>query len=152
MKVLFAARMARYDLLRATQGLFSRVTKWSHDCDVALHRLMSYIHRTLDHKTTDFLYIGDPPEKCKLWLFADSDHAGEHDSRSTSGCVKQTSTAMSSTEAEVVSANLSMRTVGLPSSCLWQVIRQAGGVQTSSTVETEAKMKKHGKQGDKRDH
>ena len=27
MKVLFAARMARFDLLRATQGLVSRVTK-----------------------------------------------------------------------------------------------------------------------------
>ena len=44
MKVLFAARMARYNLLRATQGLASRVTKWSHDCDVALHRLVSYTH------------------------------------------------------------------------------------------------------------
>ena len=34
---------------------------------------------------------------------------------------------MSSTEAEVIAANLSIRAVGLPSSCLWQVIRQAGG-------------------------
>ena len=33
MKILFAARMARYDLLRATQSLASRVTKWSKDCD-----------------------------------------------------------------------------------------------------------------------
>ena len=44
MKVLFAARMARFDLLRATQGLASRVTKWSPDCDKSLHRLMCYIH------------------------------------------------------------------------------------------------------------
>ena len=29
MKILFAARMARFDLLRATQSLASRVTKWS---------------------------------------------------------------------------------------------------------------------------
>ena len=48
MKVLFAARMARFDLLRATQGLASRVTKWSKECDVALHRLMCYIHSTID--------------------------------------------------------------------------------------------------------
>ena len=41
---------------------------------------------------------------------------------------KETATAMSSTEAEVISANLAIPTVGLPSSCLWQVIRQAGGV------------------------
>ena len=31
MKMLFAARMERYDLLRATQSLASRVTKWSTD-------------------------------------------------------------------------------------------------------------------------
>ena len=29
MKLLFAARMARFDLLRAVQGLAARVTKWS---------------------------------------------------------------------------------------------------------------------------
>ena len=37
MKVLFAARMARFDLLRATQGLASRVTKESPECDKSLH-------------------------------------------------------------------------------------------------------------------
>ena len=133
MKVLFAARMARYDFLRATQGLASRVTKWSPECDVALHRLMCYIASTLGHVMVSF--VGDEPKDCKLWLFADADHAGEHDSRSTTGCVlalvgpntyfpltafskKQTSTAMSSTEAEVVAANLATRSVGLPSSCL----------------------------------
>ena len=31
MKILFAAWMARWDLLRATQSLASRVTKWSRD-------------------------------------------------------------------------------------------------------------------------
>ena len=146
MKVLFAARMARFDLLRATQGLASRVTKWSHDCDVALHRLMCYVHSTLDLAMVGF--VGDEPIDCKLWLFADSDHAGEHDGRSTTGCVlalvgpntyfpltafskKQTSTAMSSTEAEVVAANLATRSVGLPSSCLWQVIRNAGGTHSA---------------------
>ena len=77
--------MARFDLLRATQGLASRVTKWSNECDVALHRLMCYIHSTVDAVLSGF--IGDDPQHCKLWLFADSGHAGEHDSRSTSGCI-----------------------------------------------------------------
>ena len=71
MKVLFAARMARFDLLRATQGLASRVTKWSPDCDKSLHRLMCYIHTTLDRTMVGF--VGDSPEACKTWLFADSD-------------------------------------------------------------------------------
>ena len=57
MKVLFAARMARFDLLRATQGLASRVTKWSPDCDKSLHRLMCYIHSTLDRTMVGFVGI-----------------------------------------------------------------------------------------------
>ena len=142
MKLLFAARMARYDLLRAVQGLASRVTKWSSDCDKALHRLMCYIESTKDY--TMRCFVGDSPSECKLWLFADSDHAGEHDNKSTSGGIlvlvgpntyyplaafskKQTSTALSSTEAEVVCANVALRALGLPSSALWSVLLNAGG-------------------------
>ena len=83
MKLLFAARMARYDLPRAVQGLASRVTKWSSDCDKALHRLMCYVDSTKDFTMRGF--IGDESKHCKLWLLADSDHAGEHDNKSTSG-------------------------------------------------------------------
>ena len=144
MKILFAARMARFDLLRAVQGLAARVTKWSEECDKALHRLVCYINSSLDYKAQAF--IGDAVEDCNLWLFADADHAGEYDNRSTSGCVlvlvgpntyfpltafskKQTSVAMSSTESEVVSANVSLRSVGLPSSGLWAYLQKAGGIQ-----------------------
>ena len=84
MKILFAARMARYDLLRAVQGLAARVTKWSADCDRALHRLVCYIDSTIDVKLKAF--IGDPLCKCRMWCFADADHAGEYDNRSTTGC------------------------------------------------------------------
>ena len=50
MKVLYAARMARFDLLRAVGGLASMVTKWDHDCDRQLYRLMCYIQSSLDLK------------------------------------------------------------------------------------------------------
>ena len=103
---------------------------------------MCYIHTSVDRKMHGF--VGDPSSRTRLWLFADSDHAGEHDSRSTSGCFlaligpntfypltafskKQTSTAMSSTEAEAIAANVALRAVGLPSSCLWEIIQSAGG-------------------------
>ena len=142
MKILFAARMARFDLLRAVQGLAARVTKWSTECDKALHRLVCYIHSTLELKLRAF--IGDSISECKLWCFADADHAGEYDNRSTTGCVlvlvgpnsyfpltafskKQTSVSMSSTEAEVVAANITLRAVGLPSSGLWAYLQNAGG-------------------------
>ena len=137
MKVLFAARMARWDLLRATQSLASRVTKWSKDCDVGLHRLMSYINSSLDLKMRGF--IGDRISECKLWMFCDADHAGSHDSKSTSGCAlylvgpntyfplnafskKQTSITTSSTESEVVAANHGIRAQGLPSLSLWMFL------------------------------
>ena len=141
MKILFAARMARYDLLRATQSLASRVTKWSKDCDEGLHRLVAYINSTLNHRMSCF--IRDSLLDCRLWVFRDADYAGEFDSRSTTGCVavivgpntyypinafskKQTSTAMSSTEAEVVAANHSVRAQGLPTlslmSVLWELL------------------------------
>ena len=142
MKLLFAARMARYDPLRAVQGLASRVTKWSSGCDKSLHRLMCYVNSTLDVKLRS--YIGDPVDQCKLWLFADADHAGEHDNKSTSGTFlalvgpntyfqlpafrkKQTSISISSTEAEVVCVNIALRTVGLPASVTWSLLQKAGG-------------------------
>ena len=137
MKILFAARMARYDLLRATQSLASRVTKWSEDCDIGLHRLVSYINSTLD--LTMHSFIGDRFRDCQLWLFADADFAGEHDSKSTTGSYmvlvgpntyfpinafskKQTAITMSSTEAEVIAANHAVRTQGLPSLSLFNYI------------------------------
>ena len=152
MKVLFAARMARWDLLRATQSLASRVTKWSRDCDTALHRLICYINSSLDTYMQGF--VGDRISECKLWLFCDADWAGEHDSKSTSGCAlllvgpntyyplnafskKQTSITMSSTESEVVSANHGVRAQGLPSLSLWTflwkevTIAKDGKVQSS---------------------
>ena len=47
MKILYAARMCRFDLLRATCGLASLVTKWDIVCDRKLHRLVSYIYSSL---------------------------------------------------------------------------------------------------------
>ena len=142
MKLLFAAIIARFDLLRAVQGLASKVTKWSIDCDKALHSLVCYATSTMHCKMQSF--IGDDVKACKLWLLANSDHAGEHDNKSMSGgflalvgpntyqpfaafSKKQTSSAVSATEAEVVCANVALRALGLPSSALWSVLQNAGG-------------------------
>ena len=88
-----------------------------------------YVNSTLDVKLRS--YIGDPVDQCKLWSFAGADHAGERGNKSTSGTFlalvgpntyfplsafskKQTSISISSTEAEVVCANIALRTVGQP--------------------------------------
>eukprot|EP00975_Prorocentrum_lima_P060700 12735673-Prorocentrum_lima.AAC.1 len=47
MKILYGARMARYDLLRVVSYLASTVTKWTLSCDQDLHRLIAYINSTL---------------------------------------------------------------------------------------------------------
>ena len=134
MKILFAARMARWDFISAAQSLASRVTKWSPDCDLGLHRLVCYINSSTDVTMSGF--IGDSIMDCRLWLFSDSDFAGEFDSKSTTGCSmflvgpntyfplnafskKQTSITMSSTESEVVAANQGLRAEGLPCLSLW---------------------------------
>ena len=49
MKVLYAARMCRFDLLRAVCVLAQRITRWDAVCDRRLHRLMSHIRSTLGY-------------------------------------------------------------------------------------------------------
>jgi hypothetical protein len=50
MQVLYTARSCRYDLLRATGRLATMITRWTEECDKRLHRLMCYIHSSLDVK------------------------------------------------------------------------------------------------------
>ena len=50
MKILYAARMARFDLLRAVCDLACFVTKCSAECDRKLHRLICYIASTKHHR------------------------------------------------------------------------------------------------------
>ena len=84
MKVLYAARYARFELLRAICALAQRVTKWDRECDMKLYRLMSYIQSSLHVRMTG--WIGDDPSELSLHLFADADFAGcNKTSRSTSG-------------------------------------------------------------------
>ena len=69
MKVLYAARDARPDLLKACIYLALYFTKWSPECDKKLHRLMCYINSTLDWRQVG--WVGDSLEDLSLHLFAD---------------------------------------------------------------------------------
>ena len=95
------------------------ITKWTKACDKRLNRLSSYIHHTCEYK--QYCYVGNTAKQCRLWLFQDSDFAGDlEDSKSTSGgtmclfgshtfvpiswmCKKQTWVSHSATEAEIIS-------------------------------------------------
>ena len=86
MKVLYAARKVRWDLLKCVNMLAKRVTKWTTGCDRALHRLICYIHHSKDLVLRG--YVGDPVDKLELQLFTDADLAGDRPSyRSTTGVI-----------------------------------------------------------------
>ena len=138
MKVLYGARMARYDLLRPCNFLASKVTKWDKNCDRRLHRMMCYINTTLDMRMIG--KVGDDAESLFAALFSDADFAGCSETlRSTSGIFlkmsgpntsypiggcskKQTAVSHSTPEAEIIAAELGLRQEGLPALDLLDVI------------------------------
>ena len=82
MKVFYAARLARFDLLRAVANLARYLTKWTKEMDLRLMKLMQYIKSTLSYRQTG--WIGDPVEQLNLHLYADANFGGSL-GKSTSG-------------------------------------------------------------------
>ena len=131
MKIFYAARVARWDLLRAIGYLATRITKWTRFDDLRLHRLVSYVHLTYGLRMRSWL---------KQSTFADADFAGDlKDSKSTSGgylCIlapgthvqlgatskKQTAVGHSIPEAEIVSADYVTRTDMFPMKDLLETV------------------------------
>ena len=84
MTTMYAARMAKPELLRCVGRLATQLTRWTSLEDKKLHRAMSYMHS----RNSDVLvgFIADPPHMLRLALFPDSDFAGDKsDYKSTSG-------------------------------------------------------------------
>ena len=52
MKILYAARYARFDLLRAVCVLAQHVSKWTRECDAKLYRLICYINSSYHIRMT----------------------------------------------------------------------------------------------------
>ena len=71
MKVLYGARMARHDLLRAVSGLAAHFTRWTRECDRRLYRLMCYISTTAHYK--QYAWIGDDACQVEQNLYEDDD-------------------------------------------------------------------------------
>ena len=130
MKILYGARMARYDLLHPCQELACRITKWTPNCDKRLFRIICYIHQHSD--LCMFGWVGDHQKDLRLWLYTDADFASDKsDSKSVSGvfcaltgpttnfpvCAlskKQTNVSHPTCESETVAADLGLRTEALP--------------------------------------
>ena len=138
MKVLWAARLASPDRLRAVNHLVTKVIKRTSKFDSMIHRLMGYSQATLHLRMIG--WIGDSLDEIFAHFSADADFAGDIETqRSTSGYYsiirgpnssfpfsvgskRQTCVSHSIPEAELVAADFGLRTDGLPSLSLWSVI------------------------------
>ena len=138
LKALYAARIARMDLMWSVNMLAREVTRWTAACDRRLHRLISWMHHSSDY--LQHCYVGDSPSACELVLFSDASFAGDlKDSKSTSGgvlclvgpntyvpitwlCKKQTAVSHSTSESEVVALDAGSRLEGIPALLLWDVV------------------------------
>jgi len=110
--------------------------KWDIVCDRKLYRLVSYINSSLNVRLTS--WVGDSPHDLIVRLFSDADFAvdaatsrstsgvfltlvGPHTSFPVSGQSKKLACVSHSTpEAEIVAADLAVRTEGLPALQLWE--------------------------------
>ena len=138
MKLLYAARIARFDLLRSINNLARNVTKWSKKDDVRLHHLMCYVNGSKTKKMIG--WVGDDLSQLTIDIYADADFAGcEESLRSTSGAhmviqgrhtrfpvagasKRQGCVSHSTPEAEIIAADFALRTMGVPVVDLWRII------------------------------
>ena len=150
MKILYGARMGRYDLIRPAQALASRITKWNRLCNKKLHRLVSYINSTLDLHLHG--WISDPADLLEVVAYCDADLAGDRtDSKSTSGVLvclvgprsympiaavskKQTSVSKSTPEAEIVALDYGTSKEAMMLAQLWQYAIGKGSMTSHLTV------------------
>ena len=70
MKLLYGARIARFDLLRQVNRLARNVHKGSDSDDRGLHHLMCYVHHTKHWRMVG--WVGDPLDDVRLALYADA--------------------------------------------------------------------------------
>ncbi len=73
MKVMYMARLARGDLLRAVGHLSTKITKWTKDCDAKLLRIRRYAKGSREFRQIGF--IGDELKDLQLCLYTDADFA-----------------------------------------------------------------------------
>ena len=135
MKVLYAARMARFDLLFTVSRLACYISKWTTDCDRRLYRLMCYINSTKHLRLVG--WVADEALQLRPHVYADADLAGCADTqRSTTGihanlqgptsCFpicgvskRQGCVSSSTPEAEMVAGHHAYNKIVVPQMDLW---------------------------------
>ena len=84
MRILYAARVARWDLQCPVRKLAVRLTTWSRRCDAQLNHLICAIWSSLDHYM--FGWVGNEVSELEPHFYADADFAGcQRSQRSSTG-------------------------------------------------------------------
>eukprot|EP00435_Cladocopium_sp_Y103_P014697 s1958_g3.t1 len=140
MKVLWCARLSRPDLMKGIADLTRRLTVWARADDKRLHRLMSYLYGSKEFRLKG--QIADPADKLYLCLYTDADHcSAQEDTKSSSGMYltlegpssfwplswaskKQSATARSTTEAEMISLGSGLFSEAIPMQEYFECILQ----------------------------
>ena len=132
LKCLHLAGIGRPDISWSVNKLARAITKWTKACDKRLARLISHIHHICEYR--QYCYVGNTTQHCRLGLFQDYDFARDlKHSESTSGGLLYTfvpqvgsarnlSVLHSSTEAEIISVDASLRMDGIPALDLWNLV------------------------------
>ena len=143
MKLLFAARLCRPDLLVAITRLAAKVSCWQRCHDRHLHRMFQYLAHSADMELCGTLSVGDL-DSCVLVMSVDADLASDMDTaKSTSGMFlelrsadgarcwplswrskRQGSTASSTCEAEYIALSTCLKAEALP---MLDLLREALG-------------------------
>ena len=139
MKALYSGRMVRLDICYAINTLSKYITKWSALCDKQIKHLFSYLLTTKERSLHGIVDSRDL-ELLVLKAYPDADLAGTFDtSRATSGgfvelaglntmfpldwySKRQTATAHSTSEAELISASKMLREHLVPLQSLWSIM------------------------------
>ena len=151
----------RWDLLHPICTLAREVAKWNRNCDLRLHKLMRYINQSVKYSQEAF--CGDLAQFLHLMVYVDASSADcVRTNESTSGCLialagpntvipvvaickKQTCVSHSSTESEIVAAELGLRTEALPLLTLWDLVVEV--MHGKAPTETPPKSRRSGSRG-----
>ena len=129
MTTMYAARMARLDLLRAIGHLARKLTQWIGLEDKKLRKIIEYIHSSYDLRLTGF--VGDEPEQLSLVQYSGADYASDRadakfhqwyisGASGADGILplaahsrRQAAVSRSTAKAEEVAAEAAMREIGV---------------------------------------
>ena len=88
MKLMYAARMARPDLLRTISYLARYLTKWDSACDKRLSKLMAYVQNTIQYRMYSWCDASRVRPPLHLRVYSAADYAGRTSTqRSTTGAI-----------------------------------------------------------------